>query len=451
MTTRRFDFTEGNILRQMIGFSLPIFLTNVLQASYQFVDSLWVGNLLGSDALASVSVSATIIFTILSFIIGMNGATLTILAQRKGAGDERGLRESLNAFVVVFALLAVGLGLVGYILSPHILTWIGTPDAIHELATQYLQVNSLGIVFLFGYNFVGTVLRALGDSRTPIRFVLAAVILNAVLDPLFIAGLDMGVMGAAVATILSQGLSFVYALVYTQRTGKIPFTKPHRPDKEYAVAIFRLGIPAGLQMMLISGGMMAIISIVNSFGEDAVAGFGAAQRMDSLIMLPILTLGSAVTSMAGQNIGAGKWERVNGVTRSGIALIMSLSLFIAILVYVGAPTMLGWFVNKPESIAFGADYLRTVCFFYPFLGINFVLNGVIRGAGAMLAVLALNFISFWILRYPLTALFSWWLGESGIAYGMGMSFLLSAVFAVLYYRFGGWKNVRIAGSRQSVK
>lgn len=448
MAVRRFDFTEGNILRQMVAYSLPIFLTNVLQASYQFVDSLWVGNLLGSNALASVSVSGTIIFTILSFIIGMNGATLTILAQRKGAGDERGLQESLNAFVVVFALLAISLGLIGYVLSPYILTWIGTPDTIHKLATQYLQVNALGIVFLFGYNFIGTVLRALGDSRTPIRFVFAAVILNTVLDPLFIAGFHMGVVGAAAATILSQGLSFVYALIYTKRTGKIPFTKPHRPDKQYAVAIFQLGIPAGLQMMLISGGMMAVISIVNSFGEDVVAGFGAAQRMDSLIMLPILTLGSAVTSMAGQNIGAGKWERVNGVTRSGIGLIMSISAIIAAVVYVCAPAMLGWFVENPAAIHFGAAYLRTVCLFYPFLGINFVLNGVIRGAGAMFAVLILNFISFWVLRYPLSALFSRWLGESGIAYGMGVSFLLSACFAVLYYRLGSWKRVRIVGSRQ---
>lgn len=448
MAVRRFDFTEGNILRQMVGYSLPIFLTNVLQASYQFIDSLWVGNLLGSNALASVSVSGTIIFTILSFIIGMNGATLTILAQRKGAGDERGLQESLNAFVVVFALLAISLGLIGYVLSPYILTWIGTPDTIHKLATQYLQVNALGIVFLFGYNFIGTVLRALGDSRTPIRFVLAAVILNTVLDPLFIAGFHMGVVGAAAATILSQGLSFVYALIYTKRTGKIPFTKPHRPDKQYAAAIFRLGIPAGLQMMLISGGMMAVISIVNSFGEDVVAGFGAAQRMDSLIMLPILTLGSAVTSMAGQNIGAGKWERVNGVTRSGIGLIMSISAIIAVVVYVCAPAMLGWFVENPAAIHFGAAYLRTVCLFYPFLGINFVLNGVIRGAGAMFAVLILNFISFWVLRYPLSAFFSRWLGESGIAYGMGVSFLLSACFAVLYYRLGSWKRVRIVGSRQ---
>ncbi|MBN6187891.1 MATE family efflux transporter [Aneurinibacillus sp. BA2021] len=443
MASRNMDFTEGNIMRQMIAFSLPIFLTNVLQTSYQFIDSLWVGNLLGSDALASVSVSATVVFTMLSFIIGMNGATLTILAQRKGARDEQGLKESLNAFVVVFALLSVGIGMLGYFLSPYILTLIQTPPAIHALATQYLQVNFIGIVFLFGYNFIGTVLRALGDSRTPIRFVFMAVLLNTVLDPLFIAYFDMGVVGAAVATIISQGFSFVYALIYTKKTGKIPFIRPHMPSRAYALPIFKLGIPAGLQMMVISGGMMAIMSVVNTFGEDVVAGFGASQRMDSLIMLPIVTLGSAINSMAGQNIGAGKWDRVSDITRSGIVLIVSVSLAIAILVYFLAAQLLNLFVDNPRSIAFGTTYLATVCFFYPFLGINFVLNGVIRGAGGMIQILVLNFISFWVLRYPLTALFSGWLGEVGIAYGMGASFIISAVFASAYYRFGGWRGIRV--------
>lgn len=443
MAARSFDFTKGNIMRQMIAFSLPIFFTNVLQTSYQFIDSLWVGNLLGSDALASVSVSATVVFTMLSFIIGMNGATLTILAQRRGAGDEEGLKESLNAFVVVFTLLSIGIGIIGYIFSPHILTLIQTPSAIHELATQYLQVNFIGIVFLFGYNFIGTVLRALGDSRTPIRFVLMAVILNTVLDPLFIMYFDLGVVGAALATIVAQGFSFVYALIYTRKSGKIPFIKPHIPDRTYALAIFKLGIPAGLQMMVISGGMMAIMSVVNMFGENVVAGFGASQRMDNLIMLPIVTLGSAVNSMSGQNIGAGKWERVSGIARSGILLIVSVSFAIGVLVYATAAKLLEWFVDNPESIAFGTLYLRTICFFYPFLGINFVLNGIIRGAGGMVQILVLNFISFWVLCYPLTAVFSKWLGEQGIAYGMGTSFVISAVCASAYYRFGRWREIRL--------
>lgn len=196
-------------------------------------------------------------------------------------------------------------------------------------------------------------------------------------------------------------------------------------------------------MMAISGGMMAIMSVVNQFGEDVVAGFGASQRMDNLIMLPILTLGSAVNSMAGQNIGAGKWERVSEIARKGTFLIMSVSFAIALLVYLFPRFLLSLFIDNPQSISFGVQYLTAICFFYPFLGINFVLNGVVRGAGAMVQILVLNFISFWVLRYPLTALFSSWLGQQGIAYGIGTSFLISAFVAWSYYRWGRWRELRI--------
>lgn len=170
----RMDFTEGSIMKKMILFSWPIFLGNVLQSSYQIVDSLWVGNLLGAQALGAVTLSSTVIFTILSFIIGINSATLTILSQRIGAGDNEGLKRSLNAFVTVLGILAVGLGVVGFFMSPYILQLMGTPESIMPIASTYLRINFIGILFLFGYNFIGTVLRAVGDSKTPLRFIMLA-------------------------------------------------------------------------------------------------------------------------------------------------------------------------------------------------------------------------------------------------------------------------------------
>ena len=174
------DFTNGNIVKQVWIFSLPIMLTNLLQVSYQFIDSLWVGNLLGATALGAIAVSGTVIFTILSFIIGINNATLTILSQQKGKQNEAGLKNYINAFIVVLTAMAALLGIIGFILSEKILTWLSTPPAMIPEATAYLQINFIGILFLFGYNFISTVLRALGDSKTPIRYVMIAVILNAV-------------------------------------------------------------------------------------------------------------------------------------------------------------------------------------------------------------------------------------------------------------------------------
>ncbi|MCE7792080.1 MATE family efflux transporter [Salipaludibacillus sp. CUR1] len=430
-------------MKKMILFSSPIFLTNILQTSYQLIDSLWVGNLLGANALGAIAVSGTVIFTMLSFIIGINTAALTILSQHKGAADDEGLKKSLNAFVVILGTMTVLLGIAGFFISGYILQWMGTPDEMLPLATLYLRINFIGIIFLFGYNFIATVLRALGDSKTPVRFVLLAVILNTVLDPLFISVFNLGIAGAAYATIVSQGTAFIYGLIYSVSKAGVPFSVPFLPSVAQLKKIFKLGLPSGLSMMVISGGVLAIMTVVTNFGEEVVAGFGAAQRLESLIMLPALTLGSAINSMAGQNIGAGKWERVGEISKNGLILIGIVSLTISAIVFLSAEHAIAMFVQEPETVAFGTTYIQTVAFFYTFLGINFVLNGVVRAAGAMFQVFVLNVLSFWVLRFPLTYLGALWLGERGIGAGMAASLFISSLLAVGYYKFGKWREIQV--------
>ncbi|WP_184665077.1 MATE family efflux transporter [Texcoconibacillus texcoconensis] len=443
MATKQYDFTEGSIMRKMVFYSAPIFLTNLLQTSYQIIDSLWVGNLIGDDALGATALSGTVVFTVLSFIIGMNAATLTVLSQRRGANDEEGLKKSLNAFVIVLGSLALLLGIVGFTFSGAILSWLGTPENIFPLAERYLQINFLGILFLFGYNFISTVLRALGDSKTPVRFVLIAVVLNTILDPIFIAGFDLGIEGAAYATIGSQGVAFLYGLFYSIYKAGVPFEKPRMPEMMYMKTVFKTGFPSGLSMVVISGGTLAIMSVVTSFGDSVVAGFGAAQRLDSLIMLPAMTLGTAVNSMAGQNIGAGQWARVSSVAKSGLLLIFIVTLSISAIVFVTAEHLVALFVGEESTVAFATMYVQMIAFFYPFLGINFVLNGVVRSSGAMMQVFVLNLISFWVLRFPLTYLFASFYGEMGIPIGMALSFILSSLIAIGYYLFGKWREVKV--------
>lgn len=424
----------------MVAFSAPLMLTNLLQVSYQFVDSLWIGNLIGAHALGAVTISGTVIFTVLSFILGINSAALTILSQQKGRQDEAGLKRYLNAFVVFLSLLAVMLGVVGFIAAETILRWLGTPAAILQEATVYLQINFAGVLFVFGYNFIGTVLRALGDSRTPLRFVFVAVVLNAVLDPLFIAGFGLGTEGAAYATVLSQSFSFFYGLYLIMRRKLVPFMAPRMPKAAEIKLILRLGIPSGLQMMAIAAGSMAIMSVVNSFGAGVVAGFGAAQRLDSLLMIPAQALGVAVNSMAGQNIGANQWRRVHQIAKYGVLLNLGMMLAVAFLVLGLADLGIRMFVDDEVALQFGATYLRFIVFLFPFLGINFVLNGIVRASGAMFQVLVLNIISFWVLRYPLTYLFAQPFGERGIGYGIGVSFVISSLCSFAYYRFGKWRE-----------
>ncbi|MUG44383.1 MATE family efflux transporter [Paenibacillus woosongensis] len=437
---KQHDFTKGNIGKQLVVFSAPLLLTNLLQVSYQFIDSLWVGNLLGTNALGAVAISSTVLFSILSFIIGINNAALTILSQIKGRQDEERLRSYVNAFSVILGLIAMALGIVGYVLAEEVLFLLGTPDEMISLAASYLRINFLGILFLFGYNFIGTVYRALGNSKTPLRFVAIAVVLNAVLDPLFIVVFHGGIEGAAYATVAAQGAAFFYGLVLSIRRKFIPFSIPKWPRKAEIWLILKQGVPSGLQMMVISAGSAAIMSVVASFGNNTVAGFGAAQRLDSLIMLPAQALGVAVTSMAGQNIAAKQWRRVRQIAKYATLLNLAIMLLISLIIYILAEPGIAMFISEREAVAFGVSYVQMIAFFYPFLGLNFIFNGVVRASGTMMQVLVLNIISFWILRYPLTYWFAGLLGEKGIAAGIATSFVISSAFSYAYYRFGRWRK-----------
>lgn len=445
------DFTQGSIKRQLVYFAGPIMLTNLLQVSYQFIDSLWVGNLLGANALGAVTISSTVVVTILAFIIGINNVTLTILSQKKGMDDDYGLKRYVNAFVVLLSILSIVVGLFGFFFSKQLLMFLNTPAAMLQEASAYLEINFLGILFIMGYNFIGTVLRALGDGKTPLRFVLLAVILNAILDPLFISVLDWGIHGAAWATILAQGIAFLWAFGYTFRHKLVPYSLPRLPSKEEIWLILRLGIPAGLQMMVIYAGITAILSVVNSFDGAVVAGFGASQRIDSLITIPAMALGTAVTSMAGQNIGANKWERVRQIALYGTIFNVAIMLSIALVVFLFADGFTKLFIRDTEAVTFGSDFLKIVAFFYPFIGINFILNGIVRGAGAMYQVLVLNILSFWLLRYPLTYFCSSLIGQNGIALGMGISFIISSIFSFSYYKWGGWKRKELFSAKVALK
>lgn len=437
MTT---DFTEGSIARKLCLFSFPIMLTNLLQAGTHLINSLWVGNLLGSTAFAAITVGTMVMTLVLAFVIGINNATLTIVAQLRGADDPDSTNAYLSTFVIILLALSLTIGLSGFFLADPILKLLNTPAAIADASRTYLQINFVGTFLLVGYNFIGTVLRAFGDSKTPFYFVLMATLLTAVLAPLFITVLDLGIAGAALALVLAQATAFAYSLIYLAR--RFPHhTFRLRPPKFVEVkTILELGVPSGIQMVVIYAGMTVILSLVNSLGADAVAGFGAAQRLDSIILLPALALGTAVNAMAAQNIGAKKWDRVQETSRIGLIYNTAVTLLIATLLFVWAEPLVKLFIRDEGAVSFGTDYLKTIAFFYPFIGLNFIFNGIVRGSGAMFQILVLNIISLWILRIPLAYFATAMIGERGVALGIGISFFLSFLFSYGYYRWGGWRD-----------
>lgn len=437
------DFTQGSIPRQLLLFSLPILMTNLLQAAILLINGLWVGNLLGSEAFAAVTIGTTVVMVVLAFVLGMNNATLTIFAQLKGAGDQQGINHYLSTFSLLLLILSLAIGILGYLFSPAILELLNTPESIADRVKVYLQINFVGTLFLVGYNFIGTVLRAFGDSKTPLYFVLIATLLTTVLAPLFIAGFKLDVAGAAYAIVVAQAVAFIYSLIYLANRSVQSSFRFSVPKWIEIKTILALGIPSGIQMMVIYAGMAVILSLVNTFGEAVVAGFGAAQRLDSIVLLPGVALGAAVNAMAAQNIGAQNWSRVSHIAKMGIIYNTVVMLAISAILFIFARPLVTLFIQEQDSTEFGIHYLRTIALFYPFIGLNFILNGIVRGAGAMFQVLALNIISLWLLRIPLSYWMTALFGESGVALGIGLSFMLSCGFSMAYYRWGNWRNKQL--------
>ncbi len=399
-----------------------------------------MGNLLGSAAFGAVTVGTILMMVVLAFVMGVNQATLTIFAQLRGRGDTGAIRAYLSTFVIILAALAVLIGWAGYAWADELLVLLNTPPAIIDEARIYLQITFASTLLLVGYNFISSVLRAFGDSRTPLYFVLLATVLITLLSPLFMGLFQWGITGAALAFVAAQGGAFLYSLLHLARKFPGHGFRLQRPRWVEVQTIMRLGVPSGAQMVVIHAGTTVILSLVNSLGAHAVAGFGAAQRLDHLILLPAVALGTAITAMAGQNIGAGHWPRISQITRAGIIYTTSIMLLLATVLYIWAQPLVLLFIQDEASVDFGTRYLRTVAFFYPFIGLNFVFNSVVRGAGAMFAVLVLNIISLWILRVPLAYGATALIGDNGVALGIGISFVISSLFSLGYYRWGGWRN-----------
>lgn len=443
------NFTEGPIARQLGTFALPIVITSLLQVSIQLINGLWVGNLLGSEAFGAVTVGTILMMVVLAFVMGVNQATLTVFAQLRGRGDTGAMHAYLNAFIMILGLLGLAISGLGFVFADALLALLNTPEAIVDEARIYLQINFAGTVLVLGYNFVSTVLRAFGDSRTPLYFVLLATLLITLLSPLFIGVFGWGIAGAAIAIVAAQGGAFLYSLVHLARKFPGHGFRLQLPGWEQVQTILRLGIPSGAQMVVIHAGTTVILALVNSLGADAVAGFGAAQRLDNLILLPAVALGTAITAMAGQNIGAQQWSRIGRITRAGLVYNTGIMLLLASILFVWAEPLIRLFIQDEASVDFGTRYLKTIAFFYPFIGLNFVFNSVVRGAGAMFQVLALNIISLWVLRVPLAYWATSVYGDAGVALGIGLSFMLSAVFSFAYYRWGRWRTQRLFRGAQT--
>jgi len=437
------DLTEGREVTVILRFAVPMLIGNIFQQMYTMVDSIIVGRGVGKEALAAVGASFPIIFLMVSLVIGITMGAAVMLSQYFGAKDYVSLKKTIDtAYIFLFlaALLITGLGI---LLSGPILRGLKVPDEVFPLAKQYLNIMFAGMVFLFGYNTVSAVLRGLGDSKNPLYFLIIATILNIFLDLLFVLVFRWGVAGAAWATVLSQGVSLLAGILYMQRSTHEVLhihLKRIRFDKEIFRTMLRIGLPSGLQQSLVSLGFIALTRIVTPFGTNVIAGYTAASRLDSFAIMPAMTLSVAISTFVGQNLGAGKLERVMKGYLSTLLFAGGIAAAITAVMVLFKVKLIQIFNADPAVVRIGAEYLVIVSAFYVVFTGMFITGGVLRGAGDTLTQMFITLCALWFIRIPASAFLSSHIGTNGIWWGIPAGWVVGFSISFVYFLGGRWKR-----------
>jgi putative MATE family efflux protein len=441
------NFTEGSIPRHLIAFSAPMFLGNLLQAFYNTVDSIWVGRFLGANALAAVSVGFPVIFAMVALVMGIAMASTILVAQYFGAGQHERVMKTVNNSLLMLTVLGGVVSVLGFAFRTPLLRLINTPAEIIDQASSYLGIYLSGLIVMFLYNTAGAILRGLGDSRTPLRFLIYATVINVFLDPLLIFGLGpipaMGVSGAALATVIAQGISAILALHYLYARSGIVTYQPgtFRPDWGITRLTFRIGLPAGLQQVLVSLSALVVNSIVNSFGATVVAAFGSAARLDQFAFMPAMSVGAAASALVGQNLGADRDDRVRETVKWALMLAASITALVSLVAIFSPNLLLSMFTKDVGVLAEGARYLRYMSLAYIPLALMFTLGGVLRGTGDTMATMVLSLLSLWGVRVPLARhLVQQGYGISGVWTAIAISAFSGFLLHLTYYRSGRWRS-----------
>ncbi|MEA4988504.1 MAG: MATE family efflux transporter [Anaerovorax sp.] len=436
--------TKGVIWKQLLLFSFPLILGNLFQQLYNMVDSIVVGNFIGSHALAAVGAGTSIINVLIALFMGLTIGAGVVISQFFGAGKEDKLSETVQTAAVFTILFGFFMSLIGVFMADPILKWIHTPNSVFAQSSIYLRIFFSGILFLMIYNMGAAILRAVGDSKTPLYYLGAASIINIILDVLFVVVFHLGVLGVAIATLIAQGISAVLVirkLVHSTESYQLNL----KVLKIYPVRlkhILLLGIPTGLQQMVISLSNVIIQAYINKFGADAMAGWSVYGKLDGFLILPVLSFGLAMTTYTGQNIGAKKTDRIHQGVRVCMLMNCGLCIFLSLLFYFTGNMVFRIFTREPEVLDFCAAILHSMVPFYFLLAVIHVFSGTISGAGYSLSSMIIMTGNMCILRIFLIWILSSISNEvSIIFYAYILSWLGCALCFTVYYFKGKWRKV----------
>lgn len=450
---RKINMTEeqnlltGSVPKKLIAFAFPLLLANVLQSFYNVVDMLVVGQIVGDTGLAAISNASKLCYIINSICIGMTMGGAVLIAQYKGADDKKGQTETFHMLALLSLVTSLLVTVVSLAVYQPLFRVLDVPADAYQDACDYMRIICCGTVFVFGYNAVCSILKGLGDSKSPLYFVGIATIINIILDILLVGPFGMGTAGAAYATITAQGISFVISLFYLKRHKMFFSTTEHKKftlQWDKLAAIVKVGLPTAIQMVVVNTAYLLVTGMLNQFGTSVSAASGVGLQINTFAGMPCWAIGQAVTAMVGQCIGAGQIQRARKVVKISLLLNLLVTLFVVIGVQLFAEQLILLFgSNSPEVISDGVYYLRVCCGINSLIyAIMYTLDSFAIGVGAANIAMLNALLDAVIVRLPVSWLFAFALnmGFSGIYYGQALSPILPAIVGFLYFLSKSWER-----------
>ena len=439
------DLSRGSVVKQLILFSLPVLLSNLIQSLYSTVDMLVVGQFSGAASMSGVNIGGQVSFLITNMVFGLSVGATVLIGQYKGANDRKSMQETIATLFVSLLVAAIALTIIMIGLETPLLRLIQTPpESFHE-AKIYFFISMLGTIFIFGYNALSAVMRGLGDSRNPLIFVGVACTANVVLDLLFVAKFHMGAAGAALATVMSQALSMILCIIYLKRNNFIfdfSLRSFRGATKKQLKLILKIGIPTSIQNVATSASFLFLTALVNSLGVMASAAVGAVGKLNGFAILPGVAMSTSVSAMSAQNIGAEKYERASKTMFVGMAIATMFSAIIFAIITLFPEACMSLFGSDPELISCGVEYMKTFKYDYFIAPICFCFNGLFIGSGHTTFSLANGIMSSLLFRIPASYLFGITMGMGLFGVGLGAPIASGAamVFGLIFYLSGKWKK-----------
>ncbi|MGO1071593.1 MATE family efflux transporter [Lysobacter sp. CA199] len=452
--------TEGPIGRTMISFALPIMAGNAAQSLNGSINSIWVGRYLGEAALTATANANNIMFFLIGSMFGIGMAATILIGQAIGGRDTERARRIMGTSATFFIGLSVLIAFGGWFMADRVLRAMSTPAPALLLAEQYLQVIFLSMPFIYAFAFISAALRGAGDSRTPFRFLLMSVVLDIALNPLLIFGWGpvpaMGIAGSALSTFFAQGLSLAAMLLYLRGKRHVLWLGRQdahllKIDPGVLRALIVKGVPMGLQMVLISLAMIAMISLVNAHGTTTAAGYGAALQLWTYVQMPAMAIGAACSSIAAQSVGAGRWDRVGATARTGTLFnFLMTGALIAPLILFDRYTLALFLPEGSASFEIARHLNHISVWSFLFFGVTFVISGVVRATGAVIPPLLILGFALWGIRVPFATLLQPVIGMDALWWSFPVSALCSMLISMAYYRWGGWRRARMMAAPERV-